>query len=424
MSVLGIDFGASYCTASYINPLNGKPDAVRFTSSGDGSVKVPSLIYVTQDGFHFGFQAYNQLEEVSRMPIPKRLEYMPNFIPSIKRVLKPGASEWFFNESFSHLKILSLFLDYIIKQSKADCGNQYHIDKIVISHPVDFPAGKVDLLKEALAHIGYNDVETIMEPIAAVKGFSINHKINENEGILVFDFGGSTIDVAYVQNVMGDFRVATEPKGNSKCGGQDIDYLLYNHLRAKVLNEMGIDISAQGIVDQALLSSCRILKEKFSGPNNAYETMVMLSVNNSQKSYPYRLSRDAFNAIIYPKVNEAIDVANLVVQDVKKQGLPLDKVLLIGGSSQLTLIRELLLGILDSHTSIETCGEKDIVVALGNIVSNPSECRFPPDEAIDEARWIHCKRCQSERCYHYVKKKGYHCVDCGWEGVNVVVVYN
>ena len=430
MAALGIDFGSSYCTVSWLNPNSSKPEAVKF--NGDGSVKLPSVLLGTEDGFMLGYQAASFFDEISKLPSEQRMEMLANFIPSLKRRLDPDMSEFFYGREYTHLELLKIFFKYLTDQARQHCGNSYVIDQICFSHPVDFPQSKVRLIKRAIEEIGYDNVTAMLEPVAAVKGYGIDHKINENEGILVFDFGGGTIDVAFVKNLHGELQVVTPPKGNSSCGGQDIDYLLYENLRTKVKQEYQVDISENGVIDHVILSNCRRLKEKFSGGNDAYETILLLFNNGKMHQYKYRLSREAFYNIIYPKVFEAVNVAKQVVQDAKKKNYDIDKVLLIGGSSQLTLVKELLAEVIE-EADIDTCGEKDIAVALGNIdikgeekgEGEVDELPYPPPREIKKHLTMRCKnvKCGSERCYRFkdldpINGFVYHCVDCGWEGNN------
>lgn len=91
MAVLGIDYGSSYTTVSWINPRHGKPEAVKF--NGDGSVKYPSVILGYNNGLVSGYQALNYLEEVDKLPSEIRFEMLANFIPSLKRILSPKGVE-------------------------------------------------------------------------------------------------------------------------------------------------------------------------------------------------------------------------------------------------------------------------------------------------------------------------------------------
>lgn len=364
MAALGIDFGSSYTTMSWINPRHGKPETIKF--NGDGSVKFPSVILGTEAGIELGYSAMNYLEEVNKLATEERIEILSNFIPSIKRVLDPNAFEILGGKKYSHLQLLTYFFKCLKDLANAHCGNEFVFDEVTISHPVEFDSSKINILRQSLSDAGFRKVTTKLEPIAAVSGYSIDHVINEGDGILVFDFGGGTIDVAYVQKHNKSLCLLCEPKGNSMCGGQDFDMLLYEELRKRIKNEYQKDISANGMIDYGMFNSCRRLKEHFSGPNDMYDTSIIFVNSNKIITYKYKLNRESFNNLIYQKASDAIDVAKTVLSQVKQKNLIVSKVLLIGGSSQLTLIHQMLAELLP-NTILDTCGEKDIAVALGNI---------------------------------------------------------
>lgn len=365
MAALGIDYGSSYTTVSWINPRHGKPEVVKF--NGDGSVKYPSVILDYTNGLVTGYQALNYLEEVDKLPPKERIQLLANFIPSLKRILNPNGTEFIGNNTYTHEQLLQFFFTQIKQMANLHCGNDVNFNSVIVSHPVDFEAAKVQMLKEALLASGFEEVRTQLEPIAAIMGYGIDHNIPEGQGVLVFDFGGGTTDVAYVKKVRGAYRILCEPKGDKSCGGQDIDILLYEDLRRKVLDQYDMDISMENIVDLGMLNSCRRLKEHFSDPNDVHETSIVFVKDGRINTYRYKLNRESFNNIIGQKIADAINVAKAVIRQTETKHLKIDKVLLIGGSSQLTLVRQMLTEVL-SETTIDTCGEKDIAVALGNIV--------------------------------------------------------
>lgn len=421
MAVLGIDYGSSYTTVSWINPRHGKPEAVKF--NGDGSVKYPSVILGYDNGLVSGYQALNYLEEVDKLPSEERLEMLANFIPSLKRILNPNGIEFIGDKEYTHKELLEFFFKQIKQLANADCGNEVDFDSVVISHPVDCEEATIQMLKQALVASGFKNVKTKLEPIAAVMGYGIGHDIHEEQGILVFDFGGGTIDVAYAKKHLDSYRILCEPKGDKTCGGQDIDMLLYEDLRKKVLAKYDMDISKGNMVDLGMLNSCRRLKEHFSDSNDVHETSIVFVKEGRIITYKYKLNRESFNNIISQKVADAINVAKAVIKQTEAKQLKIDKVLLIGGSSQLTLVRKMLTDVLPNAT-IDTCGEKDIAVALGNIVDEnvlnqkePREIEKKDELKLDYSRQINCRKCNSPKCYKIIGRSGYHCMDCQWEGV-------
>lgn len=433
MAVLGIDFGSSFTTVSWVNPRNGSPEAVKF--NGDGSVKFPSVILGVEYGLIFGYTAASYLDETNKLPIKDKIVILSNFVPSLKRVLNANAVEFLAGKKYSHAQLLSAFFKQLLSLIREHCGNDVTFDEVVFSHPVEFEQAKVHIIEQALKDNGFRAINKQYEPVAAIKGYALEHLISDNQGILVFDFGGGTIDVAFVQKKYGELKPVCEPKGNSLCGGQDIDNLIYADLRNKILSKHNFDISKDGIIDFGILNSCRRLKEYFSGQNDTYDTNIVLFINGSIVTYKYSLSREQFSNIIYKKVDEAVNVARIVLSETKQKGYSVNKILLIGGSSKLTLIQELLSEV-EPNAEIITCGEKDIAVALGNIADNiatiaksdtssESEDDEQPqfDEELNFNKSIICKHCNSNRCYKLINRFGYHCLDCGWEGKNITVKF-
>ncbi len=432
MATIGIDFGSSYTTVAWNNPATGCPEAVCF--NGDGSVKMPGTMLHSNGGLIIGYQAHSYIEEVFKLPDDVKFNILSNFLPSLKRILTPGGMEYIGEKMYSHQQLLEEFFSHVLDQVKEHCGNNYIIDSVAFSYPVDFESSKVSMIRTAFTNLGLRVEGENIEPIAAVKGFLRNHSLCENNNILVFDFGGGTIDIACIKSTEKHTQLICEPKGSHTCGGQDIDLLIYEDLQKRIKNQIGIDISPNGMIDYAILNSCRRIKELFSGKNDLYEIAIPLVSEGRFHNYRYSLNRETFENIIYAKVHEAVSIAKQVQADAKSNGFEVSKILLIGGSTKISLVSKLLSELLPS-ASIETCGEKDIAVALGNLLSISSgkdnkeshkadaEKENEANQKIDKKRSIICKNpdCKSSKCYKLQEEPGYICLECGWKGKNVTV---
>lgn len=433
MATIGIDFGSSYTTVAWYNPATGCPEAVCF--NGDGSVKMPSTILHSNGGLIIGFQAQSYIEDVFKLPDEEqKIKILSDFLPSLKRVLNPHVKEYIGDCEYTHEQLLKEFFRHVIDQVREHCGKDFDIKEVSFSYPVDFEESKIALIRNALSGLGLTVKSENLEPIAAVFGYLRNHTLAPEDNILVFDFGGGTIDVACVNSNGMCAQLICEPKGSHTCGGQDIDLLIYNDLRKKIKVQTGIEISTEATVDYAILNSCRRIKELFSARNDLYEISIPLVSGGSFKNYKYSLNRKTFNNIIYPKIYEAVTIANNVRNAAKSNGYDVSKILLIGGSSKITLVSKLLAELLP-NASIETWGEKDIAVALGNLLicspasaksqqkQKPTRIDHEPGPKIDKDKSITCKNpaCRSSKCYKLVDEPGYFCTDCGWKGKNITV---
>ena len=147
MATLGIDYGSSYTTVSWINPRHGKPETVKF--NGDGSVKYPSVILGYAKGLVTGYQALNYLEEVDKLPSEERIELLANFIPSLKRILNPNGTEFIGDKEYTHEQLLQFFFKQIKQMANSHCGNDVNFDSVIVSHPVDCEDANVRMLKKA-----------------------------------------------------------------------------------------------------------------------------------------------------------------------------------------------------------------------------------------------------------------------------------
>lgn len=468
MAVIGIDFGSSYSSASWINPKSGKAEPIVFR---DSDVKLPSVMLYNKGGFICGYQAASFLEEAYKLPPIERFEIMQNFVPCLKSSMAPNATEFFGDNDYNYTELLTIYFEYLIRLAQQHCGADYKITNVVFSHPVEFEESKIRMMRSAFEELGLKVDKVQYEPVSAIFGHSLNHIINEEEGLLVFDFGGGTIDVAFVRKSGGKLFLSAKPRGDSNCGGNDLNYLIYEHFRSLIKKQYGYDITRQGSVDFAILNICKKLKEAFSGKNDIYEMPGMVVINGKLQPYKFTLSREAFYNIIYAKVYDAVNVALTEGKEVAANGYHIDRVLLIGGSSRLTLVSELLAKEFPD-AKIETCGEKDIAVALGNIADNvkqelPYEIRegikiekkhisikCPECGSEDclklynrkdyhcfkckndvklpyiirdgikiKEKQISCPQCGSNDCFKLYEKKGYHCFGCSWEGPNVKVLY-
>lgn len=376
MAVIGIDFGSSYSTVAYKDG-NGNVKTVEFRNCTPAN-KYPSVIlYKGTENFIFGPDAlsyFNMVMGEGGLTDEEKVKWMSRFVPCLKMKMESEMGEIFDDNAYPYQLLLQLFLDNLIKQAQVDTPEIRNIDKIVFSYPVNFDSDKKDMMYQAFSELGYSNVEAVYEPIAAVRGYGQKHCINDNEGILVFDFGGGTIDVAYVKKMYnGELKTNSVPKGNSRCGGNDIDQMLYEHVEKLVKRDLQLGLASEkNLPDAIIIRKCRELKELLNNPVNPKqkeETQIFVWDKGKPYEYVFSIAKDTFNAIIAKKVEEAISVAIQVRDDVRQDGNKIDKVLLIGGSSQLSLVHYRLSQILEG-VPIETFGGADVAVAVGTLVDD------------------------------------------------------
>ncbi len=388
MSTLGIDFGTSNSSASYIDH-NNQPQAVRFVGQNE---KMPSLVSFYGDQTSIGYKALF-LYEGALPPDQKRLLFAQT-AKSIKKELLPNGR--FYNHS--HRDIVSMILKHIKEESEKSCQPQV-FDKLVLTHPVQFEEWKKELYREASLDAGFNEVELLQEPVSAALGYIGKKALNNIRGILVYDFGAGTFDVAYVTKHDNRFIVPIPAKGDSNCGGDDIDECLYNFLIETARPIIGKEYDDQR--DIGLLRQCTKWKEMLS-------TMDSLPVTIRSKTNPsvfqYTLTRDKLNELSSPFVDKTISLTRSVYDEVKGNRLPLDFILLIGGSSNLPIIQKKLEAAFPD-VAIRHTGDADLAVALG-----ASYYSLKPVDIKPEEEWCYCMYCGKK-----ILKSYNFCIYCGKE---------
>lgn len=398
MSVtIGIDFGTSFCSASWINPATGKPEAVRFKDTG--SEKMPSIIAFSKSGKAFvGSGPYTQLENLAVDPTlteEEREMQLCNFYTGIKTHIRQG-NKWMRPEkTYTDDDLIALIFKKIKEEVELSCTIDGTIDKVVLTHPVQFGDRKKDMLKHAAALAGFSKVKLLREPeSAALYAVKANLVPSNCRGLLVYDFGAGTFDVSYIQiESDGELHMPVQPQGDAHCGGDDIDRALYEDWSKYIKATKGKDIGPNsGELDIAFLYRCRRQKEQLSKGFLQDEIREYIPGMGSIRR-PF--TEDDFNRIIKPIIDRTIAKVQVVVNEIKKKQLPLTHAVLIGGSSNLPLVKTKMQSALGNNVKIITTGNYDIAVAVGalyslNVKIEPPKPAEQPKPQPQECFCIHC----------------------------------
>lgn len=368
MSVLGIDFGTTNSSASYIKP-DGTPEAIRFIGH---DLKMPSVISFYGNTPMFGYEVQYLLDNIYGMQYEEQKRFLSKTVKSIKKILDQTSQVC----GHRHVEIVAMFIKHLKEQAQMSCPIQ-KFDKLVITHPVQFEEWKKQLYKDAASQAGFDNVELLYEPVSAALGYLGKEQVQNVKGMLVYDFGGGTFDVAYLTKQDGKFIVPLPPKGDSECGGDDIDNDIYKLIVAK--SKISEYASTR---DLGLLFQCKRWKEMLSSMNNI--PISVLSKNNPSLSFSGELTREEIESVASPYIDKTIALTKDVYTNVMENQLPLDFILLIGGSSNMPIIQEKIKESLPG-VKIRTTGSADIAVALG-----ASYYAVKPVTIDPENEWCYC----------------------------------
>jgi len=368
MNKIGIDFGTSFCTASWVNPKTKQPEAIIFHDIG--MPKMPSVVYYGPNGIMVGMAAYNQLENSSGMKQEHRHQILQSVVMSIKRHMKQG-QHFYLPEGgkVSHEEIVAAILKKIKEQAEITCFNNQKVEEATITHPVVFAGWQKEMLRNSATIAGFKKVQLLEEPVAAALGYAstTNEKVRN---ILVYDFGGGTFDVAFVQcDNDGQYRVPLNPEGDANCGGDDIDEALYDkwELISKHQHNRTIDFNPNNR-DIGFKARCRKHKEQMSlFPK--YDFSEVLPPPGFHR-VEMQLARPEFDKMVEPIIDKTISRTERLVKKIIEKGYKIDTAIMIGGSSRIPMVYEKLKQILPVEP--KRVMQVDVAVALGAVIYNPN----------------------------------------------------
>ncbi len=216
---------------------------------------------------------------------------------------------------------------------------------------------------------GFKKVKLLQEPVsAAIYAIKANRIPKTCKGLLVYDFGAGTFDVAYIQiESDGDLHMPILPQGDAHCGGDDIDRALYDDWNKYIKTTRHREVSVNpNELDIAFLYRCRRQKELLSKGFITEEISEYIpGIGRVRRTF----TENDFNRLVDPIVDKTIAKVNAVLADIKKNKLPLTHAILIGGSSNLPQVQTKMQELLGRGVKIVTTGNYDIAVAVGAMYS-------------------------------------------------------
>ncbi|MCR5679148.1 MAG: Hsp70 family protein [Prevotella sp.] len=369
MSAIGIDFGTSFCSASWVNPQSGRPEVIMFHETG--TTKIPSVVFFPEKGDPIvGQGPFLQLENLGGLRDDQRQMVLQATVQSIKRKMKRGGCYRTALRDYSHAEIVGMILKKIRTEAERSCVFTEPITELVLTHPVMFEEWKKELLKDASMQAGFNKVTLLEEPVSAAIGYIGSNNQANTKGVMVYDMGAGTFDVAYVQiehtGRNTEYHIPVQPRGDALCGGDDIDMVLYQEWEQMARSQYGRPLSSHdGEVDLGFLYRCRKGKELLSDmPQYMFNELLPPLPGKPLQRLQMNITRQEFNDKIAKVIDRTINKTQELLDDISAQNLPLDYAILIGGSSRIPLVAERLQQIL-GEVPVRTTGTVDAAVALG-----------------------------------------------------------
>src|SRR3989339_661326 len=333
---IGIDLGTSNSAASVME--GGRPTILPSAEgAGVASGKAfPSFVAFTKDG-------QKLVGEPARRQAPVNPE---GTIYAAKR--KMGTNEKFkvFGKEFTPQQISA----FILQKIKTDAENYLGetVDEAVITVPAYFNDNQRQATKDAGEIAGLKVLRIINEPTAACLAYGLD-KAGKEQKIMVFDFGGGTLDVTILEMGWDDeHKVATfevlSTSGDNYLGGTDMDNILIKHIVDEFKKESGIDLTNDKMAFQRLREAAEKAKVELS---STIETEINLPFISADATGPKHLTLKIERSKLESLVSGVVDrCRGPIIQAMKDataklgEDVNVDKVILVGGPTRMPIVQE------------------------------------------------------------------------------------
>lgn len=344
MVVIGIDLGTTYSCVSYTK--DGKNSQVitndqgnRITpsyvqihqrKSGDFNIKIGDLAKNS-----FNTNSENTICDVKRLIGKSSID--PIFLKESKKstnvVSQNGKIKIGFKnvqKTFTPEQISSFILNYLVKMAEKEIGEK--VTGAVITVPAYFNNSQRQATKDSAKIAGINVLRIINEPTSAAIAYGINNNKSTDKRIIVIDCGGGTHDVSILNIGTDNTFVVKSTCGDSYLGGSDIDYILLEHFKREINCKFTKKMLAR------LKSACEKLKKMLS---TQLSGSVELENFIGEQDYVLELTRSKMEKLCESWFSKIMLPVDNALRDAKFLPKHIDEIVLVGGSTRIPKIKEL-----------------------------------------------------------------------------------
>jgi len=334
--IIGIDLGTSNSAASVM--MGGKPTLIPAAEGTTiGGKAFPSVVAFTKDG---------QL----LVGEPARRQAVTNPTGTIVAAKRKMGSDYIFKvngKEYKPQQISAFILQKIKRDAEAFIGEK--IDKAVITVPAYFDDNQRQATKDAGQIAGLEVVRIINEPTAASLAFGLD-KEKQDMKILVFDFGGGTLDVTIMEMGGGVFEVMST-SGDTQLGGTDMDKVITDYIIDTFRKNTGIDLSKDSAAMVRVREGAERAKIELSSIMETDINLPFISYDQAAgpKNLEMKLTRSKLEDLINPIVERCRPSMTKALEDAKLSPSDITKIVLVGGPTRIPLVRKVVASVLSKE---------------------------------------------------------------------------
>ena len=320
--IIGIDLGTTNSCVAVLE--GGEPKVI---PNSEGNRTTPSVVAFKGDDELVGETAKRQA-----------VTNVKNTISSIKRKMGTSEKVEANGKKWTPEEISAKILAKLKKDAEAYLGEK--VTKAVITVPAYFNDAERQATKNAGKIAGLEVERIINEPTAAALAYGLD-KQDKLQTILVYDLGGCTFDVSILELGDGVFEVKAT-SGNNRLGGDDFDARISEYLVSEFKKEHGIDLSNDKMAMQRIKDAAEKAKKDLSGMTNAQISLPFITQSDEGPLHmEMSLSKAKFEDLCRDLFDSTLEPVRKALKDAKLTNKDIDKVILVGGSTRIPYIQEL-----------------------------------------------------------------------------------
>jgi len=327
--IIGIDLGTSNSAASVVEA--GKPVII---PSSEGTVV----------GGGKAFPSYVAFDKDANLLVgePARRQAITNpenTVSAFKRKMGSKEKYTLAGKEYTPQQLSAFILQKIKKDAEAFLGQP--IQKAVITVPAYFNDSQRQATKDAGAIAGLEVERIINEPTAASLAYGID-KAGQEEKILVFDFGGGTLDVTIMDFGEGVFEVKST-SGDTQLGGTDMDAILVEYIAEEFKKREGIDFKKDLTALQRVKEAAEKAKIELSSTLETEINLPFLSGDTTgPKHLVMKITRAKLEELVKPIVEKCRGPLEQALNDSKLTPKDITKIILVGGPTRMPMVQQLI----------------------------------------------------------------------------------
>lgn len=340
---IGIDLGTTNsCVAVY------EGGEAKVIANAEGERTTPSVVAFKDGNIIVGGAAKRQMV------------VNPDTIRSVKRLMGTNKKEKANGKEYTPEEVSAMILGDLKKTAESYLGEK--VTKAVITVPAYFNDAQRQATKNAGKIAGLEVERIINEPTAAALAYGLDKQDNA-QTVLVYDLGGGTFDVSILELGDGVFEVKST-SGNNRLGGDDFDQRIVDYLVEEIKKEHNLDLSSDKMAMQRLQDAAEKAKKDLSGMMTTQISLPFLAQGpDGVINFELALTRSKFEQLTEDLIDSTLEPVRKALSDAKLKASDIDKVLLVGGSTRIPKVQEIIKKELGKEPSKGV--NPDEVVAMG-----------------------------------------------------------